>query len=413
MTDIECLQPLVIIGTIGEVANGKTSLLRELTGVNLMRFKKEAEKNMTIKLGYTNTKILKCNQCPKPYCYQVATDSYNCKQCESLLTLCLNVSFVDAPGHNDLQATALSGANNMDYCFLLISTDSILETESNTTYVNEHYKAISALSLTDKTLILQNKIDLVKKEKAIAQYNSISKKYNIKNVIPISAQFGYNIEYVLQYIVEKIKNPFNTPEFYDKINKSLKMSIIRTFDINKPGTNIYDLVGAVIGGTIKQGQVKVGDRVKILPGIIHNNKLIPLISTVTSIKTDNVNLQQAYPGGLIALGLSLDPSLSKEDRLVGNIIVSHDDTNNIIFNKATISYTLYNKDDMTINKEEDHTLMLYTMKRTIKITNINMSNSELTFTSSIDLCGEINDRVVITKNNKILLYGYITQFIYD
>lgn len=420
MTDIECLQPLVIIGTIGEVANGKTSILRELTGVNLMRFKKEAEKNMTIKLGYTNTKILKCNKCPKPYCYQVATActsntdavgtvSYSCKQCESLLTLCLNVSFVDAPGHNDLQATALSGANNMDYCFLLISTDSILETESNTTYINEHYKAISALSLTDKTLILQNKIDLVKKEKAIAQYNSISKKYNIKNVIPISAQFGYNIEYVLQYIVEKIKNPFNTPEFYDKINKPLKMSIIRTFDINKPGTNIYDLVGAVIGGTIKQGQVKIGDRVKILPGIIHNNKLIPLISTVNSIKTDNVNLQQAYPGGLIALGLSLDPSLSKEDRLVGNIIVSHDDTNNIIFNKATISYTLYNKDDMTINSVDDYTLMLYTMKRTIKITNINMSNSELTFTSSIDLCGEINDRVVITKNNKILLYGYITQ----
>ena len=420
MTDIESSQPLVIIGTIGEVANGKTSFLRELTGVNLMRFKKEAEKNMTIKLGYTNTKILKCNQCPKPYCYQVGTTStsdtdaldtgiYHCKQCESLLTLCLNVSFVDAPGHNDLQATALSGANNMDYCFLLISTDSILETESNTTYINEHYKAISALSLTDKTLILQNKIDLVKKEKAIIQYNSISKKYNIKNVIPISAQFGYNIEYVLQYIVEKIKNPINTPEFYDKISKPLKMSIIRTFDINKPGTNIYDLVGAVIGGTIKQGQVKVGDRVKILPGIIHNNKLIPLVSTVNSIKTDNVNLQQAYPGGLIALGLSLDPSLSKEDRLVGNIIVSHDDTNNIIFNKATITYTLYNKDDITINKVDDYTLMLYTMKRTIKITNINMSNSELTFTSSIDLCGEINDRVVITKNNKILLYGYISQ----
>ena len=424
MTDIVSSQPLVIIGTIGEVANGKTSLLRELTGVNLMRFKKEAEKNMTIKLGYTNTKILKCNQCPKPYCYQVGTTcttstdafgtvSYHCKQCESLLTLCLNVSFVDAPGHNDLQATALSGAHNMYYCFILISTDNVLETESNTTYINEHYKAISALSLIDKTLILQNKIDLVKKEKASAQYSSISKKYNIKNVIPISAQFGYNIEYVLQYIVEKIKNPINTPEFYDKISKPLKMSTIRTFDINKPGTNIYDLVGAVIGGTIKQGQVKIGDRVKILPGIIHNNKLIPLVSTVNSIKTDNVNLQQAYPGGLIALGLSLDPSLSKEDRLVGNIIVSHDDTNNVIFNKATITYTLYNKDDITINKEDDHTLMLYTMKRTIKITNINMSNSELTFTSSLDLCGEINDRVVITKNNKILLYGYITQFIYD
>jgi translation initiation factor 2 subunit 3 len=397
-------QPTIIIGSVGEVANGKSSVLRELTGTNLMKFKKEAEKNMTIKLGYTNTKIYKCHKCPKPYCYQIHNDKLECKQCDEKLVLCLHVSFVDAPGHNDLQATALSGANNMDYCFLLISTDNALEIGGGSGYINEHYKAISALSLLDKTLILQNKIDLVKKEKALAQYELIKSKYNIKNVIPISAQFGYNIEYILQYIVEKIENPINTPEFYEKINKPLKMSIIRTFDINKPGTNIYDLCGSVIGGTIKQGQVKIGERVKILPGIIHNNKLIPLVSTVLSIKTDNVSLEKAYSGGLIALGLSLDPSLSKEDRLVGNIIVSYDDNNVVMFNNAMINYVMYNQEPL---EEGDYTLMLYTMRRNIKITNINKSKNELTFTSTVQLCGEINDRVVITKNNKILLYGYI------
>jgi translation initiation factor 2 subunit 3 len=408
MNTIITEQPTIIIGSVGEVANGKSSILREITGVNLMKFKKEAEKNMTIKLGYTNTKIYKCPKCPKPYCYQICNDKLECRQCDEKLELCLHVSFVDAPGHNDLQATALSGANNMDYCFLLISTDNVLEMGGGGSgYINEHYKAISALSLLDKTLILQNKIDLVKKEKAMAQYELIKSKYNIKNVIPISAQFGYNIEYILQYIVEKIKNPINTPEFYEKINKPLKMSIIRTFDINKPGTNIYDLCGGVIGGTIKQGQVKIGDRVKILPGIIHNNKLIPLVSTVLSIKTDNTNLEKAYSGGLIALGLSLDPSLSKEDRLVGNIIVSHDDTNNIMFNSATIDYVMYTQDSLEKEGEGEYTLMLYTMKRNIKITNINKSKNELTFSSAIQLCGEINDRVVITKNNKILLYGYI------
>lgn len=406
MEQIITEQPTIIIGSVGEVANGKSSVLREITGTNLMRFKKEAEKNMTIKLGYTNTKIYKCPNCPKPYCYQVTNDKLECKQCDAKLELCLHVSFVDAPGHNDLQATALSGANNMDYCFLLISTDNVLEMSGGGGgYINEHYKAISSLSLLDKTLILQNKIDLVKKEKAMAQYELIKSKYNIKNVIPISAQFGYNIEYILQYIVEKIQNPVHTPEFYEKINKPLKMSIIRTFDINKPGTNIYDLCGGVIGGTIKQGQVKIGDRVKILPGIIHNNKLIPLVSTVLSIKTDNTNLDKAYPGGLIALGLSLDPSLSKEDRLVGNIIVSHDEVNVVMFNSATISYIMYSQEQL--EEEGEYTLMLYTMKRNIKITNINKSKNELTFTSTIQLCGEINDRVVITKNNKILLYGYI------
>jgi len=61
------------------------------------------------------------------------------------------------------------------------------------------------------------------------------------------------------------------------------------------------------------------------------------------------------------------------------------------------------------NGDEEYTLMLYTIKRNIKIININTSKKELTFSSSIELCGEINDRVVITKNNKILLYGYITN----
>ena len=42
-------QPFVIIGTQGRVANGKSSLIRALTGINPMKFTKEAEKNMTIK----------------------------------------------------------------------------------------------------------------------------------------------------------------------------------------------------------------------------------------------------------------------------------------------------------------------------------------------------------------------------
>ena len=65
------LQPFITIATQGKVANGKSSLIRSLTGINPMKFKKEAVKNMTIKLGYTNAKFYKCNKCPSPYCYQV------------------------------------------------------------------------------------------------------------------------------------------------------------------------------------------------------------------------------------------------------------------------------------------------------------------------------------------------------
>ena len=188
------------------------------------------------------------------------------------------------------------------------------------------------------------------------------------------------------------------------------MSIIRTFDINKPGTNIYDLCGGVIGGTIKRGMIKIGDEIKLLPGIIKGNKTIPLRAKVISLKTDDIDLEEAYPGGLIGFGLSLDPNLSKEDRLVGNIIVGVDDNLNTIFTKATIEYKIYDE-NIVLKENETCTLMLYSTRRTIKIISLDPKNNLLTFESTLDLAGELNDNVVIMKNNKISVFGKIINFL--
>jgi translation initiation factor 2 subunit 3 len=240
-------QPLTIISTQGSVANGKTSIIKCLTKKSLMRFKKEAENNMTIKLGYTNAKIMKCIKCPEPFCYQI--NNLKCNQCEEDTELKLNISFIDSPGHNDLQATALSGASTMDYCLLLVSTDNELENKGDE-YVNEHYKAIKFLNMIDKTVILQNKIDLVTKEKALEQFRTINAKYEIKNIIPISAQYEHNINYLLQFLVEKIPYPINT-DLIHKINSPLKGTVIRSFDVNKKSISVEDINCGVIGANTK------------------------------------------------------------------------------------------------------------------------------------------------------------------
>ena len=46
------------------------------------------------------------------------------------------------------------------------------------------------------------------------------------------------------------------------------MIIIRSFDINNPGTDADKLKGGVAGGTILQGVLKVGDKINIRPGLI-------------------------------------------------------------------------------------------------------------------------------------------------
>ena len=396
-------QPLVIISTQGSVANGKTSIIKCLTKKSLMRFKKEAENNMTIKLGYTNAKIMKCIKCPEPFCYQI--NNLKCNQCEEDTELKLNVSFIDSPGHNDLQATALSGASTMDYCLLLVSTDNELENKGDE-YVNEHYKTIKFLDMIDKTVILQNKIDLVTKEKALEQFKTIKNKYEIKNIIPISAQYEHNINYLLQFLVEKIPYPINT-DLINKINSPLKGTVIRSFDVNKKSIPVEDINCAVIGGTIRSGMIKIGDRIKLLPGITKNNKIIPLKGRVLSLKTDEIELTEAYPGGLIGIGLSIDPLLSKEDRLVGNIIIKDEDDSIKTFVKADISYEIY--DNIDINEKENVSVMLYSLRRTAEIINLNKQNKTLTFESKLEFAGELNDNIVILKNNKICLFGKITK----
>jgi translation initiation factor 2 subunit 3 len=393
-------QPFITISTQGRVANGKSSLITKLTGINPMKFKKEAQKDMTIKLGYVNCKFYKCPNCPNPYCYQ---NTPKCSQCEAENKLVLHISFVDSPGHSDLQTTALSGASNVDYSLLVVAANCKEDPESN-----EHYKANKILGLGDKTFLIHNKIDLVEKSEAYDHYDKLKENYDIKYIIPMCAQFGFGINYLIQFLVERISNPIDDI-FLKKINLPLKASIIRSFDVNKVGTDVELLVGAIVGSTIKTGCIKIGDKIKIIPGIITGGISKPLIADVLSLKTENTNLEIAYPGGLIGIGLSLDPNLSKEDKLVGNFIVSVDDNSYKIFKKAKISYNKY-ENDIEIKNGEQFTLMLSSTKRNIRITSINTNKNELTFETDMEMAGFLNDSIVITKNNKILIYGSILIF---
>ena len=171
---------------------------------------------------------------------------------------------------------------------------------------------------------------------------------------------------------------FKKSYFIKKINSPLKASIIRSFDVNKVGTPVDKLVGAIVGGTIKSGSIKIGDKIKIIPGIIKDNMSIPLTAVVETLKTENTPLDVAYPGGLIGIGLSLDPSLSKEDKLVGNFIVSENDNSYTIFKKAKISYNKYDE-LVELKKDEYYVMMLGSTKRDIKVTSINNSKNELCF----------------------------------
>ena len=110
----------------------------------------------------------------------------------------------------------------------------------------------------DRVIIVQNKIDLVSEEEALQNYRQITTflkgtPYENAPIIPISARSGANSDVLIKAIQEVIPTPQRDPDA-DPL-----MFVARSFDVNKPGTLIEQLVGGVLGGTLKQGIMRVGD----------------------------------------------------------------------------------------------------------------------------------------------------------
>jgi translation initiation factor 2 gamma subunit (eIF-2gamma) len=173
-------------------------------------------------------------------------------------------------------------------------------------------------------IILQNKIDLVSQNETMTRHKEI--KAFVKGtvaenspIIPISAQLKYNIDVVCEYLVKHIPIPVRD------FTSSPRMIVIRSFDVNKPGEQVDDLKGGVAGGTILQGVLRVGQDIEVRPGIVSKNqdgslKCVPIFSKIISLFAEENELQYAVPGGLIGVGTKIDPTLTRADRLVGQVL---------------------------------------------------------------------------------------------
>lgn len=308
-------QAEVNIGLVGHVDHGKTTLTRALSGVWTDKHSEELRRGITIRLGYADIEFRKCESCEGIEAY---TTEKSCPKCGGESKLLRKVSFVDAPGHETLMATMLSGAAIMDGAILVIAANENCPQPQT----REHLMALNIVGIKN-IVIAQNKIELVSKEKAIENYNQI--KNFIRGtvaenapIIPISAQHRVNIDYLIKSIEDVIKTPKRDS------NKSPIMYIARSFDTNRPGVFPEDLKGGILGGSLIQGKLKVGDKIEIRPGFekVEQNKKVfkPILTEVYSLNVSNEAVEEALPGGLLGVGTSLDPAVTKSDTLAGSIL---------------------------------------------------------------------------------------------
>lgn len=402
-------QATINIGTIGHVAHGKSTLVKAISGVKTVRFKSELERNITIKLGYANAKIYKCNdeKCPRPGNYK-STGS-NCMgiqicHCGSEMVLQRHISFVDCPGHGVLMSTMLNGASIMDAALLVVAANEPFPQQQTL----EHISAIE-ISNVKNVIIAQNKVDLVKEVDVVQQYDKIRELEVLRNypVVPMCAQLSYNIDVLLEYIVTKIPVPVRDLE------SSPRMYVVRSFDVNKPGQKVDELKGGICGGSIVRGTFRIGDDIEIRPGIVtrRENSILcsPIFSKIVSLCAENNNLEYAIPGGLIGVGTMIDPVMTKGDNLVGQLMGLRGTLPDIYY-KIEIEFFVK---ETTLRKDESLMINVNSMSTGGKVISIEKDKNKAKILLNYPICVEIGDKVSlsrrISKQYRLIGYGNILR----
>jgi translation initiation factor 2 subunit 3 len=397
-------QPVITIGMIGHVSNGKSETTKAISGTTTQRHTEEKITNRTTRLGYANAKIYKCTECKEPECYQSSgsnTMELACNICNKKMDLITHVSFTDCPGHNCFMSKMLNGTCSMDYAILIESCAN--DTPAPQTI--EHYMITKEIGI-QTAIICLNKADLLLKTKNKV-YDIIK---NIKNfiaeneskeipIIPISATMKCNIDVVLEYIA-KMKIPKKD------LTNDFKMLLIRSFNVNHPRTKIEDIKGGVIGGTLQRGIITIDDNVIIYPGHIVQNdeykkekvywKYCPLKAKILSINTDKNKLKYAIPGGQIGVQLNIDPCMTRDDILVGQVIFSDKkDVKDIkIFEGITVEYKKLTE-KYKINKKDIIQINVNSNNIEGKVFKIDEEKNIMKIGLEKPICVEINDIVTL------------------
>jgi translation initiation factor 2 subunit 3 len=304
----------VNIGLVGHVDHGKTTLVQALSGEWTDQHSEEMKRGISIRLGYADATFRNCPDGDEPEAYTVEE---TCGEHDVETEVLRTVSFVDAPGHETLMATMLTGAAVMDGAVLVISaTEEVPQAQTE-----EHLMALDIIGI-DNIVVVQNKIDLVDREQAERSYRQIQEfvEGTVAEgapIVPVSAQQEVNTDLVVEAIQERIPTPERDPD------ADARMQVARSFDINRPGTTFDELTGGVLGGSLVRGKFESDDEIEIRPGREveegGQTEWRTIGTTIRSLQAGGGTVDRASPGGLLGVGTGLDPSLTKGDALAGQV----------------------------------------------------------------------------------------------
>lgn len=227
----------------------------------------------------------------------------------------------DTPGHIEYTRNMVTGASTADAAIILVDArNGIIEQTKRHSYV-------ASLLQLDNVILAVNKMDLVDFSEEVfnkikTEYEDIAQKLKLKNVhyIPISARDGDNVvnrsDKTPWYKGETLLSLLETLPIKEGIDE-LPLRYPVQYVIRPQSDAFHDY--RAYAGRLASGQVKVGDKVTILPSYTE--------STVKAIDEGTKSVDEAFAPQSVAIRLSDNVDVSRGDMIVRSDNLPHVESN--------------------------------------------------------------------------------------
>ncbi|MGL6618079.1 selenocysteine-specific translation elongation factor [Aeromonas hydrophila] len=214
-----------VIGLAGHVDHGKTLLIKALTGITTARAHEQAI-GMTQDLGFAHFDDGQGN----------------------------TIGVIDVPGHERHIRNMVAGLWSLDLVLLVIAAD-----EGWMPMTGDHLRLLKAMGVP-RLLVCINKCDLVSPDELLLLEESLLERVMdesgmVPDIVSVSAKTGENMAALHTAIVRQLGDM--AEHHAPREQAAPRLYVDRVFTANGTGT--------VLTGTLQQGRLKVGDKLRLYP----------------------------------------------------------------------------------------------------------------------------------------------------
>ena len=208
----------MIVATAGHVDHGKTTLIKQITGIDTDTLEEEKRRGVSINLGY----------------------AFLHENSES-------IGFIDVPGHHRFINTMISGVSSIDMALVVVAASEGLKPQTI-----EHFEILRLLGIKKYAIILTHidRVDISHRESIASQIQGFVGEE--APVFPVNNKSGDGISQLKNYLLNEAMGQDSKSE-----QGHFRLSIDRKFLLNG--------IGLVTTGTVISGRISEGDSLILLP----------------------------------------------------------------------------------------------------------------------------------------------------